>query len=308
MYPRKRKSGSNSISRYFKKRKVYKKKVSKKSHYGKRKLRNNLRGKSHRTGNRSWGATHSYGRKSMPRWSKSLIKEQNVYTNAISDQFQILNLIGQQQSDTADKPILYNETDLLAYCNPSARAFQHHGVLKLLATNQSDSNVFIDLYEWVARRDSPRAGLATLYAASAGPNYFGNTPFQVETCVQTCKILKVTRYILAQGESFEHVMHVYPNKMTDATMTGDTSYKMFRGLTHGILPIQYGAPYNDITTKTQISLGKNAVDYVYSKHYYSYGITNLGSVHDNTNLVTAFTIAEDIMNEDSGVAVAYVQA
>lgn len=275
---------------------------------------NYLKGRPKRTGTHSWGTSHSYGFKTIPKWIYGSIKMVAPLFNGNSLPFQITNNIGLQGFDTGDSAVLGNRADLAAYCTSgSDKNFLHKIVGKLLCTNQTSANVTVDLYEWKCRRDNKSTGLGTQFNTASGGTTclkFGTTPFMVSLCTQEFKILKVTRYVLAQGESFEHTMTCYINKIVDAVLIGDsTSYTGFKDYTYGILPIQNGLPYNDSTTKTQVSLGKNVCDYAFSKFFttYHYG-TGVGGLSAATTMVSSFTVAEDIMNEDSGAAGALVQA
>lgn len=276
-----------------------------------------LHAKAHKTGTHSWGSSHSFGQKRVNKWTHELIKHTGAYTNGVTSAFQLTNTVGIQTWDVNDNCTIGTRTDLNFYtkCGLTGvyqKVFLKHMVINLKATNQTDSNVILDFYEYKFRQTAIAAvtGMGYLYNQSAGPTYPQNTPFQDANTVAYVKVLKVTRYILAQGESLEHVMHIYPNKWINAAFTNVNDDGLcIRDYTYGLMPIQIGMPYNDSTTKTQVSLGKNVVDYVVSKHFYSYGITDTATAdNDHNNLVTSFTIGEDIMNEDTGLAVGLVQA
>lgn len=273
---------------------------------------NYLKGHPKRTGTHAWGVSHTYGTKNIPKWIYNTIKMVPSAYAGNSLSIQLTNNVGVQVIDTGDSLTLGNSTDLVTYASPSAaKTFLHKIVGKLICTNQTSANVTIELYEWCARRDNHSTGPGTIMNGVGSATYskFGVTPFMYQKLCQEFKILKVTRYILAQGESFEHTMNVFVNKIIDSTVIADSGYNALKDITYGILPIQIGLPYNDSTTKTQISLGKNVCDFVFSKWFttYSYGVSP-STISASTALPSSFTVAEDIMNEDSGTAGALVQA
>lgn len=193
--------------------------------------------------------------------------------------------------------------------------------MKTYFTNQSNQNIFVDIYDLVYRRDYIPGQDCTYHwkhgdsdqGAATAWQTIGSTPFQSEFFTAYHKVLKVTRTNLAQGESHEHVKTVKLNKMITQEISGNalTAQDLggLKGWTHCTMLVYWGAPYNDVTTKTVVSTGDVSMDVISSKEYkYTY-LQNAYTRISNLNALPAvFAAAEDIMNEDTGAAVAPVNA
>lgn len=183
-----------------------------------------------------------------------------------------------------------------------------------MITNQGLGTVRVTLYDIISRRDvnnatigypdnAVKTGLADEGASAGSYSVVGTTPFSTDRFTQFYKVVKVTHIYLAQGQTHSHRIHYAPNRVVNREYTnlGGTSTYALRNLSCFTLMYQHGQVANDVTTKTQVSIGATALDWVTRYQYkYSYiddSVTNYQYVN---NLPANFTVGEDIIDIGSG--------
>lgn len=183
-------------------------------------------------------------------------------------------------------------------------------------TNQDKGNVEIILYDLTVRRDvtvADQGALNPLSAWSTGltedasgssttvaaRTNLGSTPFDSKLFTQYYKVMKTTKLILSQGASHIHKVHIKGSRMMDAALVNREQY--LRGLTHLTIAVVNGFPLNDQTTKTNVTTGVAAVDFVTTVRIQYQGWYNNLKIYtyDDTALpsVTAY-----VMDKGSGEA------
>lgn len=181
-------------------------------------------------------------------------------------------------------------------------------------TNQDLGNVKITLYDCIARRDSsaanlasPAAAWANSYADEAGSNtdyqIIGATPFSADLFVKFFKVCKVTHIVLGAGQGHVHKVRFAPHQIVDNEILQYQSQSI-RGLTCFTFAVVQGMPANDATTKTSVSTGIAAVDYVFKRQIrYTFMSDSSVTWHVNNFLPTSFAVNESVMNAMTGAAV-----
>nr|WAE42362.1 MAG: capsid protein [Cressdnaviricota sp.] len=187
-------------------------------------------------------------------------------------------------------------------------------------TNQDAGNVKVILYDIMARRDLATSGnllnpyaawsnsLADEGAANSNYNVPGALPYSSDLFTQYFKVVKCTHITLGQGQSHTHRIKFACNKEFDGEYL-QYNTNGFKGVTCFTMSVQVGMPYNDSTTKTQVSVGSTAIDYVTQRQYsYTWKQDVDTTYSTQQNLPQAFSVSEDIMNEATGTATVDTQA
>lgn len=290
------------------------------------------RGKPNKQGTGHWLTTTKTSKK-MPSWLNIKLKGTNSGFVNINQATQGVSVIGQQAIVSGTRWNMWTPfditTSIAALGTNLNQTVLINCQIKLFGTNQSNAVQFLEFYEVVNKRDvmqastkvnTPMVAWSTASSLQQGVNSTnpGSTPFEFQSFTTFYKVLKITRYNLNPGETFEHIWSDTENKVmhpqtilewnVDANSTEGLGG--IKGVTKWLFGVQWSAPYNDTTTKTQITLGAGNIDYVITKKFSVKQIVGLSS-SDSTNvnsLVQAFTVAEDIMVDDSGAASALVNA
>lgn len=266
------------------------------------------------------GGTYSsfYYRKSkVPRGFRSTIKALSKNYYVWNGSARLTGTPGAQAPAVLQS--LFHYTDLNAI-SQKVNSNQTNKVLfqsvssEALLTNQDTGNVNVVLYDIIARRDlSTQTNLATPLAAwqnsysdegGSNANYsvIGATPFSSDLFTQFFKVVKVTHITLGQGQSHTHRIKYTPNRLVDGELINYNTNGL-KQLTCFTMAVAYGMPYNDSTTKSQVSTGATAIDFVVRKQYQYTWQQDLDTTFSvSNNLVTSFTVGEDIMNEATGTA------
>lgn len=178
---------------------------------------------------------------------------------------------------------------------------------RMVMTNQGISSVFCDIYFIINRRDTATATVQGPYEAwtngiqdeggsSTDWSIMGNIPSNSLLFQRMFKIKKITRVLLSPGEVHEQSIMYKPNKFMPYEDIDNASYGV-RNLTAYVMTIVRPAPYNDSTTKTQVTTGNGHVDWVFEKSYkYRYVSDNITTFNKTNNLVSAYTVQQDTMN------------
>jgi len=180
-------------------------------------------------------------------------------------------------------------------------------------TNQDNGNALITLYDLVARKNGDEEPAAcwiagnTAGSATGVEAYYGSDPSLCQRFNEYWIIKKVTQFYLGAGQSHCHILKYTPNKAVQGEVITITPY--IANLSHACMMVVVGAPYNDVTTKTQVSTGSVAIDRCIAKNLkYSWADDPNNTYNATNNLLAAFTNAENIMNENTGTAAADTQA
>nr|WAE42308.1 MAG: capsid protein [Cressdnaviricota sp.] len=189
-----------------------------------------------------------------------------------------------------------------------------------LITNQDSGNVNIVLYDIIARRDlstssnlsSPLAAFQNSLADEGGSNsnyqFVGTTPFSSDLFTQFFKVVKMTHLTLGQGQCHTHRVKFNVNSIIDGELI-QYNTNGFKGVSCWTMAVTSGMPYNDSTTKTQVSTGSIAIDIVNKRQYSYTWMQDVDTNYSFSNQIAgSFTVSEDIMNEATGTATVDVTA
>ena len=187
------------------------------------------------------------------------------------------------------------------------------GTQDVYFTNTSSGNIFLDLYEIVAREDNNQTitnawgtGMADEQGSSIGGgiNSMFTTPFQSSTFCSLYKIEKVFHIEMAQGRTHKHRQIIHYNQVVDTERILLSS--SIKGLTRWLMPVVYGAP-TDAAVGTTVTTNYASIDIVVNQKYdYQFLVANYkGFTYTNslTNVVSSL-----VMNEGSGTAVGTTEA
>lgn len=259
-----------------------------------------------------------YGRRKAPKAYRSVI-------GALSKNFQVYNGSGRAGAAVGLQDVqvpltMFNSTDVQALLTniqtnwKNTRAVLMSCSAEVLLTNQDIGNARITLYDIVARRDlaasnvsDPSTAWGHSYgdqtASNSNSNLLGSTPFSADLFTQFFKVLKITHITLGQGQSHTHRVHYQPNKKIDGEYV-QYENQGFKGLTCFTMMVDHGMPYNDTTTKTSVSSGKSAIDYVWRKQYKYTFVSDVSNTYYVTNsLPGSFAVSESVMDIGSGATV-----
>jgi len=171
-------------------------------------------------------------------------------------------------------------------------------------TNNQTNNIFVDMYDIVARRDACLTPATSYYAGltdqgvSNGYNAINVTPFMSKQFTTYWKVVKRTSLTLGPGESHRHIVTMQLNKEWSATRM-EESAQHYAGLTHGTMLVAWGAPDHDATGTANVSTGSVLIDLVYSRQIvFAYTTPQIQSTRYITALPTITT--ERNVNEESG--------
>jgi hypothetical protein len=266
----------------------------------------------------------SYGKKMVPRRILDTIKQSgwNIkgYNTSVA-----LHVTKGVQVLSAGTFGVFTPADVATYCPPSGtsagKVYAHQCTQKIFGTNQTNANVFVEIYDCVARHDIGRLASAsypvytpeTAWGMNGTPTTIGADPFQNPNFVQNWKVKKITRYCLTEGQTFEHIKHVRPNKefqesyfdyAEDAIAGSPTNAGTLRNVTEYSMVVffsQAGDASNDT-----VSTVAGKLDLIGSWQYSSTTIaTGFAGPTFTNNLGIA---ADHIMSTDLGVSVAEAEA
>lgn len=182
---------------------------------------------------------------------------------------------------------------------------------EMYITNANQGVCKLYIYDFISRKDTNQVP-STLWSTGQndqgqGTNSIynvGMTPFSSPLFCQAFKVIKITKVILVGGYSHLHkISHSCNRQISYEYTNGNLSNAtQFRGITVGSMIVAHGMPANDATTKTQVSTGEVALDYVWKKTYtYKYLEDAKSSVNVATNNIPAvFAVSESIISPASG--------
>lgn len=273
------------------------------------------------------GATTSvFSHKSpCPKYMKQIYKEvmpQMYVTNgagrttAPTGQQALATYVGLLGSGTAGDFVGTSASDMqqllsqIYSANPTGaqkttRLYIKSMLTNMTMTNNQTNNMFVDIYDVVARRDGT-VGLVGAFdqglkdqGLTTGYTAINIVPQMSQTFNQHWKVLKKTSIELAPGMSHRHISSLQFNKAWNAERLQDAVYH-FNGLTSGIMVVIWGAPDHDATNVNNVSTGSCLLDTVYSRQImYTYVQPQINTTKYVGNLPTITT--ERAVNPESGV-------
>lgn len=246
---------------------------------------------------------------------------QNTVTTALSGQIDWGDQTCPMNLYTPYDIVNYNMQDVAV--GPEGKTALEYGQLHLTGTNISNANAFLDIYTIVARRDdtysNPIArylrGMANLGYVIGDAVEWGRKFTQVPDFNAYYKIIKVTKLALGPGESFQHYLKVTPNRVINtAYLYGDGNdiipgnVGAVKGLTTWLLPIAYGAPYEDISGPGFTSTSRCRIAMNYSVNYKNYCPEKNDMILQSGSRLVKSSAAEPIENVRTAAEVAYAVA
>jgi hypothetical protein len=268
----------------------------------------------------SSGGTYSnfyYASNKIPRafavnW-KALAK--NYYT--INGGTRFTSTAGLQNANTLCSMFNYTDVSTISAritANNTNKFLLKSVSAEVLLTNQDSGNCNVTIYDIIARKDlatsanllTPDIAWARSYgdegATNANWSVPGSTPFSADLFTQFYTVKKITHITMGQGQCHTHRVKYSPNRIIDGEYI-QYNTNGFKNLSCYTMVVQHGMPYNDVTTKTQVSLGSTALDFVFKKQYSYTWMEDKDTTYGTINsLPTAFTVNENIMNEATGTA------
>lgn len=189
--------------------------------------------------------------------------------------------------------------------------------LTLLMTNNTNANVFVEIWEGYYRRTCANdatimwrqgltdQGLTGPTGATTAPDVlYGMDPLKSKLFTQFCRVTNVTSLELGEGRSHKHVSRYYANHKYNNELLQQygTSYKYLSGMTRFIMPIYRGSPVNEKTNVALVSTSVVCIDQIVTmKHSFFYNTPNQYSMFTSGTFPTLST--PSTMNEATGAQV-----
>jgi hypothetical protein len=179
------------------------------------------------------------------------------------------------------------------------------------------SNCYIIIYDIMARKDiavtaidSPSVAWSqgdTDTGSGSAWSFLGSTPWQSEAFNQYWEVRQVTNVVLAAGGTHVHKVRLNPNRQISASYATYTPYA-FKDLTYACMIEIHGSPANDTTTQTQVGIGTGGLNVVWdSEHTIKQLQKAYPIITDANNLITAFTVGEQVVNLGGSTIVAQAE-
>jgi hypothetical protein len=128
----------------------------------------------------------------------------------------------------------------------------------------------------------------------------GNTPIQSDLFNQFFEIVNTHKVEILPGGTYTHSVYSEPNVKLHSEVTSRVTSAL-RKVTVFSLLVLSGGPAHDSTTKSQVSTSATALDIVQTVTYnVKYLLDNTTSYFRSNNLVSAFTVGPEIVNEELG--------
>lgn len=235
------------------------------------------------------------------KFSKSIINGAGQLKSAVGLQNVAVGLVLYDQSD-----ISTISSDINGGANKRNALWLDKVSASLILSNIYLANCTVDIYDIVARKDNGTVAIGGPQNAwsqgnsdeTAASEYLklGNTPFSSDVFNQYYKVLQTTRVVLGGGQMHKHRVNLDVFKKMSASYLTYAGYQL-RDLTYSCMIVVHGAPANDTTTQTQVSLGAGGVNYIFEKEYHTSFLQDFTSItYDHSNLLNAFTVAEQVVD------------
>lgn len=169
------------------------------------------------------------------------------------------------------------------------------------------SNCYLIIYDIMCRKDVSNStigdpgsawsqGATDTTGSSNSPTYLGSTPWQVEVFNQYYKVCQVTNVVLAAGGTHVHKVRLNPKKIISSAYAQYTQYG-FKDVSYYCMIEIHGSPANDVTTQTQVSIGKAGLNIIQDKEETLKQLQNAKpTITTSNNLITSFTVGEQVVN------------
>lgn len=193
-------------------------------------------------------------------------------TTTDNDLNRIMNQASNYQQQVSVGGVTYPVTGLAPN---TQKVYIEQATVKLMLTNQEDTNVEIFIYESVSKMDHS-VGAAGGWEGGLGDeqdntyagggfrrNVVGVSPFSSEQFVTYWKCIKKTRIVLGQGQSHCHYINFKPRRVFSAEKLVNADY-FLRGLSYNVMVTQAGLPLHD-TTNNRATTAPTAIAAVWTK-------------------------------------------
>lgn len=177
-------------------------------------------------------------------------------------------------------------------------------------SNQSAATAIATIYDVQCKRDlssalnfAPRAAWlqgVTDEGVLLEMTTVGAKPYDVMLFNSFWKVIKTHKIMIPPGGVHRHRFTFKPHTVYNGAVAQYATYGS-AGLTSSSMIVWHGQPAHDSTTKTQVTTAPVNMDVTRSLEYTVKFIqNNVPSVHRTNNLVAAFTVGEELFNEDVG--------
>lgn len=168
------------------------------------------------------------------------------------------------------------------------------------------SNCYVIIYDIMARKDVSVSAIAgpdsawtqgsTDEGLSTYPTLLGATPWGTELFNQFYEVKQVTNVVLGAGATHVHKVRLHPNRIISAAYSQYTQFGI-KDLTYWCMVEFHGSPANDTTTQTQVGIGVGGLNIVSDAEVTLKQLQNAKpTISINNTLITAFTVAEQVVN------------
>lgn len=197
----------------------------------------------------------------------------------------------------------------------TAEVWHRRSVLTMTMTNNTNGNIFCEIWEGYYRRDCKddvvslwRQGLLdqgiqgpTGIAAAPDCNYMMD-PLKSRLFCQHCRVTNVTHLELGCGRGHQHRSRLYANIKYNNEIYQEinTNVNNLAGLTRFIMVIARGGPVNQSGVRSTISTGQIGLDIIVTtKHSYFYNTPQTSVMYTSGNSFPTLS-TPTVVNEDTG--------
>lgn len=174
--------------------------------------------------------------------------------------------------------------------------------------NQSNAQIFLDVYFCVCNRDTDLSPLAvwadliTQYATAGTAGFYNSSPKDFKEFKKWWRIVKIQKVCLSPGNVWQLQWKHFPNKWIPTQYVQNTyNTDYLKNVTASAFAIYYGPPLNDEQSTTEVTLGFiQRLDVVSSLKYYYNNIPIFVTSQSFTNtLPTSHDNNAEVMLEDA---------
>jgi hypothetical protein len=228
--------------------------------------------------------------------SKSTVGTQAAWSTQISQPYFTAN----------DLATIFND---VSGASANGRLYFDSCIGSVMVSNAYLSNCTLDIYDLELKIDVASASYSdpllawaagdVLAGASLEYKKLGASPLESDLFKNIFKIAKKTRVVLGAGQQHKHAIKIQVRKTIPRArpvLMANAGY--FAGITYCTMIVHHGSPANDTVTQTQVTVGASGLNIVYEKAYtFREMVKELETVYDHSGLITAFTTAEQVVNE-----------
>jgi hypothetical protein len=207
----------------------------------------------------------------------------------------------------------------------SARVMMYECNLVSMFTNNSTASVILELYDVLVKKPTNGStvnswkngltgnqmgdGIAPLSGGSGNAGQWGTKPYTSMVFRQHFRVRKVTRKIMAPGQTHRHVVKIAPNRMLNDTTESAQwdNFQYLSNLSYCLMGVVSGGQVDRSSDEITISTASGQIDYVIQQTYRYNGFAGQGDTY--RSLTTAFSSAltgEKNINEETGLPAAIV--